>query len=88
MLLPVSFVGLLDGLLHSKVICSSIIEDAPVFTTNINLETMKLERNKDGKLLIEGIRINKTDVMATNGVLHVVENLYIPSYGKCLLSFL
>ena len=52
------------------------------FTTlqNINVTMHLLNGNK----YIDDVRITEHDVMATNGVIHVINNVLKPHSGKCV----
>ena len=43
-----------------------------------------LERDNKNTLSVEGVELIMTDIMATNGVIHVVNDVIIPSAAKRL----
>ena len=55
---------------------------------NLDGEYMLLERTAtdDGKLLLEGVEVGAHDIMAANGVLHLLEKVIVPDAGQCKLG--
>ena len=47
-----------------------------------------LERDNKNTLSVEGVELIMTDIMATNGVIHVVSDVIIPSAAKKLSDVL
>ena len=41
-------------------------------------ETLKIE-TRDGNVFINGVRVSKTDIECTNGVIHLIEGVFMPS---------
>lgn len=54
---------------------------------NLDGEYMLLERTAadDGKLLLEDAEVGAHDIMAANGVLHLLEKVIVPDSGQCKL---
>jgi len=59
-----------------NIICSGIIENK-VKVSNILGHTMFMHRDEDGNILIDGVKLMMKDKMATNGVIHVIEDVII-----------
>lgn len=64
-----------------RVICSAVI-DQRVRTANMLDKYMGLTRDDNDKIFAEGVQVTGTDLMATNGVLHLVDEVIIPDDGK------
>jgi len=47
-------------------------------THNINGQIINMERTEDNKLTVENSSIQKRDIIATNGVIQVIDNIVIP----------
>eukprot|EP00092_Neocalanus_flemingeri_P035181 GFUD01038285.1.p1 GENE.GFUD01038285.1~~GFUD01038285.1.p1 ORF type:complete len:856 (-),score=258.96 GFUD01038285.1:138-2705(-) len=59
-----------------NVICSGIVENK-VKISNMLGRDMLMSRDEDGNILVEGIKLMMKDKMATNGVIHVIEDVII-----------
>lgn len=70
-----------------NTICSSaIIGNAT--THNLAGEVLEMERKDDNKLVIEGnANIEKADIMATNGVIHLIDTIMIPETGLSYIAY-
>jgi transforming growth factor-beta-induced protein len=64
-----------------NVICSSVVE-SKAKTLNLLDKYMILERKEDDSLLVEGKRIEMKDIVATNGVIQVIEEVLIPESAR------
>jgi len=64
-------------------LCSAVIqkEAGKIKVRNMDLDIMEIERNKHGKVFINGSEIIETDSVATNGVLHVVDKVLVSDTG-------
>lgn len=52
-------------------------------TVNMDGDTLNLERRPDdGKLFVSGIQIVAKDVVGTNGIIHVIDDIIMPDSGK------
>lgn len=71
---------LLNHLLPN-VICTAAIQ-GQARTVNKLDHYVNLSRSEDGKLFVDGAQIIQADVMVTNGVLHVIDEVLVPEEGK------
>lgn len=77
--------NVLKNHLLPNVVCSSVIQgDAQ--TPNILNKHTKLIRDENDKLYVDGAQIVTSDVMATNGVLHIIDDVLIPDEALSLLQ--
>ncbi|XP_066999275.2 transforming growth factor-beta-induced protein ig-h3 [Anabrus simplex] len=68
--------------LVSQVLCSAAIQ-ARTFARNLGGNTLVLERHpEDGKLFINDVQIVVKDIIATNGVIHVIDDVLMPDSGR------
>jgi hypothetical protein len=52
-------------------------------TLNMDGDTLTLERRPDdGKLFVSGVQIVAKDVVGTNGIIHVIDDIIMPDSGK------
>ena len=65
------------------VICSSVIQ-GKVKTRNIVNRFVNLTRTEENKLFVNAAQMVTYDVMATNGVLHVIDAVLVPDEGNSL----
>lgn len=77
-----SLAGIFKYHIVEHTICSkAIIGNAT--THNIEGEVLNLERNTDDELKLEDkARITDTDIMATNGVIHLIDTIIIPESAQ------
>lgn len=72
------FLGILKHHVTSHTVCSAAIV-GNVSTHNIEGEILSLERKSDNQLVLEDeAKITETDIMATNGVIHLIDTIIIP----------
>lgn len=71
---------MLKNHLLSNVVCSAVI-DSEAHTRNTLGNLLKLTRDDDDKLYVDGIQIISYDLMATNGVLYIIDDVMIPDEG-------
>ena len=64
-----------------NVICSSILEGR-LLTLNALNKYLNVTRSEDDKLFVEDAQLLETDIMATNGVIHVIDDVLIPEEGR------
>ena len=57
-------------------------------TNNLLGDLVLLERDNKNTLSVEGVELIMSDIMATNGVIHVVNDVIIPSAAKRLSDLL
>ena len=57
-------------------------------TNNLLGDLVLLERDNKNTLSIEGVELIMSDIMATNGVIHVINDVIIPSAAKRLSDVL
>ncbi|CAG9825393.1 unnamed protein product [Phaedon cochleariae] len=69
------------------VCTSAIIGNAT--THNVEGDNLSLERTVDDEIILEGkARITEGDIVATNGVIHLIDNIIIPDSGLYIGSVL
>lgn len=69
-------------------VCSTAIS-GNVTTHNIEGKVFDLERREDDRLIIDGeTEIVKSDIMATNGVVHFVDSVFLPDSGLHIMQIL
>ncbi|PVD23484.1 hypothetical protein C0Q70_16756 [Pomacea canaliculata] len=61
-----------------NVICSGVILQGSASTPNLLGNALNLTRTEDGKLFVNDVQVVRADVMATNGVLHIIDEVLIP----------
>jgi len=59
-----------------NIICSGIVENK-IKVTNILGHTTHMHRDEDGNIHVGGVKLMMKDKMATNGVIHVIEDVVI-----------
>ena len=64
-----------------NVICSSVITSRGR-TYNILDDLIALNATEEGKIFVEGAQVVQRDIMATNGVVHVIDEVIIPQEGE------
>ena len=57
-------------------------------TNNLLGDLVLLERDDKDDLTVEGVELVMSDIMATNGVIHVVSDIIIPNAAKKLTDVL
>jgi len=77
--------NLLEEHLLPNVICSSIIEGT-VRTPNVLDSFVTLSRDESGKLFVNGVQLVTRDIMATNGVVHIIDGVLVPDAALDVLS--
>jgi transforming growth factor-beta-induced protein len=70
-----------------NVICSTVIQGRARSTTVLG-SSLLLERDLEGKLYVNGKQVITRDVMASNGVLHVVDGVLIPENARSFSQLL
>ena len=72
---------------QKRLICSGVIQGR-ARTNNLLGDLVLLERDNKNTLSVEGVELIMTDIMATNGVVHVVSDVIIPSAAQRLSDVL
>lgn len=68
-----------------NVICSAAIpRSRRSRTKNMLSGHVQLTRDQDDKMFVEKSQIIDRDIMATNGVLHLIDDVIIPDEGDAL----
>ena len=73
-----------DILLHHllpNVICTGVI-DGKAKTSNVNNKYVILERNPEDDVLINDAKVTSRDVMASNGVIHIIDEVLVPESAR------
>ena len=74
-----------DILLHHllpNVICTGVVS-GKAKTTNINDKYIILERNAEDEILVnEKAMVINRDIMARNGVIHIIDDVLIPETAR------
>lgn len=68
-----------------NVICSAVIQGTK-YSTNLLNKNLRLERDEDDKLFVEGVQIIDIDVMGTNGVLYLIDEVLLSDDALGLLD--
>jgi len=78
---------ILKGHILPNIVCSGVIE-GQARTNNMLGELMLLERTSKDTVSVDGVELVMRDIMATNGVIHVIDDVIIPSAAKSLSDVL
>ncbi|KDR10948.1 transforming growth factor-beta-induced protein ig-h3-like [Zootermopsis nevadensis] len=63
-------------------VCSAAIQTR-LMTVNMDGDTLSLERRPDdGKLFVSGVQIVAKDVVGTNGIIHVIDDIIMPDSAR------
>ena len=63
-----------------NVICSEVIQGRAK-SRNVLSNVLNLTRTEDGKVFVDDAQVIRADVMATNGVMHIVDAVLVPDDG-------
>ena len=77
------FAEVLQNHLLKHVICSGALTGQHR-SPNLLQKMVNLTVSEDGKVFADGAQLVQTDVMATNGVMHVVDQVLVPEEGTYL----
>ncbi|CAL1539608.1 unnamed protein product [Lymnaea stagnalis] len=77
----------LQNHLLPNVICSSAIQ-GNARTPNVLNSYLNVTRNEDNKVFIAGSQVIVADVMGTNGVLHIIDDVLVPDEALGFLDIL
>lgn len=78
---------ILNAHILSNFVCSGAIETKAKAVNDLN-QYVNLERNEENELLIEGIKVVLKDIVGSNGVIHVIEDVIIPESARSLIETL
>ena len=70
-----------------NVICSGIIE-GKAKTNNLLDKYVTLDRDDEGNVLVDGILLKMKDIVGTNGVIHVIEDVLVPESARTAMDAL
>jgi len=70
-----------------NVICSGIIE-VKAKTNNMMNRFITMDRDEEGEVLVEGIQLKIKDIIGTNGVIHVIEEVLVPEAARTAVDAL
>jgi uncharacterized surface protein with fasciclin (FAS1) repeats len=63
-------------------VCSAAIQTR-LMTVSMDGDILNLERRPDdGKLFVAGMQIVAKDVVGTNGIIHVIDDVIMPDSGE------
>ena len=81
----------LSGLLRYHIVehnlCSAAVLGRARLPT-LEGQRLNLTCGADDRLHVNGNAVSQADIMATNGVIHVLNDILVPDSGKTLCSFL
>ena len=60
--------------------CSSVVQ-GQVKAQNLLRKDLNLERDDEGVVTVEGATVSEVDIMGSNGVIHQIYNIILPSEG-------
>jgi len=69
------------------VICSTVIEGRARSTTLLG-SSLLLENDLEGKLYVNGKQVITRDIVASNGVLHVIDGVLVPENARTFTQLL
>jgi Secreted and surface protein containing fasciclin-like repeats len=76
------FVDVLRHHLVKHSVCSAAIHTR-LMTISMDGDTLNLERRQDDdKLFVSGMQIVAKDVVGTNGIIHVIDDIIMPDSGE------
>jgi len=70
-----------------NVVCSGVVEGR-VKTNNLLSSLLLLSRSEAGEVMVEGSKLIIRDMMATNGVVHLIDRVLVPAKANTLASAL
>jgi len=70
-----------------NVVCSGVVEGR-VKTNNLLSSLLLLSRSEAGEVMVEGSKLIIRDMMATNGVVHLIDRVLVPTKATTLASAL
>ena len=70
-----------------NVVCSGIVEGWAK-TNNLLSSLLLLSRSESGEVMVEGSKLIIKDMMATNGVVHLIDKVLVPTTAQTLATVL
>ena len=70
-----------------NVVCSGIVEGRAK-TNNLLSSLLLLSRSESGEVMVEGSKMIIKDMMATNGVVHLIDKVLVPTNAQTLATAL
>ena len=70
-----------------NVVCSGIVEGRAK-TNNLLSSLLLLSRSESGEVMVEGSKLIIKDMMATNGVVHLIDKVLVPTTAQTLATAL
>jgi transforming growth factor-beta-induced protein len=64
-----------------NVICSGIV-DSKAKTVNALNKYVVLEKDEQDNILVEGVKLLMVDIVASNGVIHVIDEVIVPESAR------
>lgn len=78
---PTRMRQILDNHQADRILPSTLIGTRQQYEIKTKNEIVRLS-NEDGKLMVNEAEIIETDIMTTNGLIHVVDDLILPQYRR------
>lgn len=75
------FVGLLLNLLVKGTICTSAVV-SQLHVKNVLGNTLHLTKDENEKIRVDGATVDSQNLLGTNGVIHIIEKVLIPTQGR------
>lgn len=69
--------GILEAHVLATGLCSASVQGR-IQVHTLQGSHLQLERDEDGNILVEGVKLILTDKIATNGVIHVIDGVILP----------
>merc|ERR1712117_407355 len=70
-----------------NVICSGIIE-GKAKTNNMLDKYVTMNRDEEGNVVVDGVKLVMTDIVGTNGVIHVINDVLVPESARTAVDAL
>jgi len=70
-----------------NVICSGIIE-SKAKTNNMLDKYVTMNRDEEGNVVVDGVKLVMTDIVGTNGVIHVINDVLVPESARTAVDAL
>jgi uncharacterized surface protein with fasciclin (FAS1) repeats len=64
-----------------NVICSGVIE-TKAKTVNVAKKYVGIERNEEDEMFVDGKKMVVRDIVGTNGVVHVIDEVILPPTSR------